>query len=94
MCAIFVHYTLCFFIGNLSIEFTLTTMIVRAVRHEALVFGVKLSSSFFRNDRNTMRDFYLGNYGLMSPVFSLFSVLCGIITFVTLLLHLLSFFLI
>lgn len=90
MCAIFVHYTLCFFIGNLSIEFTPTTMIVMAVRHQALVFGVKLSSFFF--DRNSMRDFHLGNYGLMSPVFSLFSVLCGIITFVTLLLDLLSFF--
>lgn len=84
MCAIFVHYTLCFFIGNLSIEFTPTTMTVMAVRHEALVFGVKLSSFFYlgkRNDRNSMRDFHLGNYGLMSPVFSLFSVLCGIITF-------------
>lgn len=46
MCAIFVHYTLCFFIGNLSIEFTPTTMTVMAVRHEALVFGVKLSSFF------------------------------------------------
>lgn len=39
-----------------------------------------------------MRDFHLGNYGLMSLVFPLFSVLCGIITFFTLLLHLLSFF--
>lgn len=47
MRAIFVYYTLCFFIGNLSIEFTPTTMIVMAVRHEAIVFGVKLSSFFF-----------------------------------------------